>query len=104
MNIPSKFPAAASALTHRAPCSANNGAAVEAGGSTCPDCNTPLDSRFYDDEAQLSYPCDEGEHYCAGCEMIVTDEYLNATPDQAMIAEALTGWARAEEAALRWPL
>jgi hypothetical protein len=107
VNRETKFPAgtptgttAAQQLTHGCP-RAELPAPSLGGGAACPDCSGPLDTRFYDHEAQMSYPCDDGEYFCPGCDMIVTDEYLSASPDELMIAEAISGWALAEQAALR---
>lgn len=107
MNNPNhKFPAgtptgttAAQQLTHGCP-RAELPAPSLGGGAACPDCYGPLDTRFYDHEAQMSYPCDDGEYFCPGCDMIVTDEYLSASPDKLMIAEELHRYAMQSEVRL----
>lgn len=42
----------------------------------CPDCDGPFSYRFRDEDTGCSYPVDDGEHYCARCDAIWTDEYL----------------------------
>lgn len=42
----------------------------------CPDCGSLLCDRIRDDETRMSYPCDDGESYCAQCDALWTDDYL----------------------------
>ena len=58
--------------------------------SRCPDCDGPFSYRIRDEDTGCSYPVDDGEHYCDGCDAIWSDDAL-----------AVSGWALAERSALR---
>jgi hypothetical protein len=56
--------------------------------SRCPDCDGPFSYRIRDDDTRCSYPVDDGEHYCAQCDSLWTDEYLAGS--------LAPGWERVE--------
>jgi hypothetical protein len=60
----------------------------------CPDCGAgDLSRRVFDHDTQVSYPLDDDEHFCRHCDCVWLDaDVMEPVP---------TGWALAEQAALR---
>jgi hypothetical protein len=59
----------------------------------CPDCWAgDLTYRVTDEDTGLSYPLDDGEHYCRHCETVWTDDDVLTT---VTVTELADGWNRA---------
>lgn len=51
----------------------------------CPDCDTVFSYRFRDEDTGCSYPVDDGEHYCSGCDSIWTDAALSEASFEPLV-------------------
>lgn len=40
----------------------------------CPQCDVPMSHRITDEDTGCSYPCDDGEGYCASCDSVWSAE------------------------------
>lgn len=59
--------------------------------SRCPDCDGSFSDRITDEDTGMSYPADDGEHYCRECDAIWTDNALAVSS-----FEVPEGWSRVE--------